>query len=80
MQGFKCDRCETFVEGIPANRGHHEWLFARKDMNINSMVVKARVILREGSSINADLCDKCFIECLANFLVVYRDSLKSKDT
>lgn len=77
-QGYKCDRCGKWYEGEPANRGHHEWLFARK-VDLYSMQVRARIILSEPMSFDGqDLCLACFIDCLEKFIDACKDRLKKK--
>lgn len=71
MQGFKCDRCQKWFEGKPANLGHHEWMSG----DIYSMGdVSARVKLTEFSNPvdGADLCLNCFLYCLEQFIRVCR--------
>ena len=75
MKGFKCDKCGKWFEDNPANQQHHEWMFP--DTDLYGMSVSATVRLTEFSNSDGqDLCLKCFLNCLEQFIKVAYEHLK----
>jgi len=79
MIAYRCDQCQKFVEGYPANEG---LLLQPNNPNpIEEMNVKATVYLRgfrgkphEAYLSDTHLCPECFIKDLEAFIELYETS------
>ena len=78
---FKCDKCGEFVEGHPANNGWLEHL--SKDFSYLGGFVKFSSIFLTAAVVlpgfpTANLCRKCFLEAVEQWLEVARKGMEYK--